>query len=127
MLEENLNAMREINPGQIISFLQDNCPIHKARIVRDWFEDHADVVELIEHPAYSPDLNPIENLWGRITLDWKSIGYQGVRERNAEQLTQHVNEIWAAMRNTNICEALVGSMRRRLQTCIAAEGHYTKY
>lgn len=127
VLEENLNRMRDTNPGQMISFLQDNCPIHTARIVRDWFEDHADVIELIQHPAYSPDLNPIENLWGRITLEWKNIGYRGVRERNAEQLSQHVNEIWAAMANTNICEVLVGSMRRRLQACIEAEGYYTKY
>ena len=42
-------------------FMQDNAPVHKARIVQEWFRDIG--IELVDWPPYSPDLNPIENLW----------------------------------------------------------------
>ena len=40
--------------------MQDNAPIHKAKIVAKWFKEN--VVEVINWPLYSPDLNPIETL-----------------------------------------------------------------
>lgn len=127
ILENNLEGFRNVNPGHRIVFVQDNCPIHTARVVRDWFEDHADSIEVLQHPPCSPDLNAIENLWARMTLDWKDIGFHGVRERNVEQLTNHVNEVWTHFGHTDICQRLVESMPRRLQACIAAEGYSTKY
>jgi transposase len=41
-------------------FMQDNSSIHTAYIVQDWFWEMG--IELVDHPPYSPDLNPIENL-----------------------------------------------------------------
>ena len=40
---------------------QDNSKIHKAFNVLDWFRRNK--IKLFPHPAYSPDLNPIENIW----------------------------------------------------------------
>ena len=42
------------------SFQQDNAKIHKARNVLDWFRRHH--IKIFQHPPYSPDLNPIENV-----------------------------------------------------------------
>lgn len=47
------------NKGAI--FQHDNAPIHTTYIVRDTRAELA--IEIIEWPRYSPDLNPIENLW----------------------------------------------------------------
>jgi len=44
---------------QDILFQQDNAPVHKAYNVMDWLERNS--IEEVEHPPYSPDLNPIEH------------------------------------------------------------------
>lgn len=41
-------------------FMQDNTEIHTAKIVKKWLQEEG--IEIMEWPAYSPDLNPIENL-----------------------------------------------------------------
>ena len=41
--------------------MQDNASIHTEHIVRGWFRGNG--IETVEWPPYSPDLNPIENLW----------------------------------------------------------------
>jgi transposase len=46
-------------PG--MTFMQDNALIHTARVVRQWFADIA--IPLTNWPPYSPDLNPIEQVW----------------------------------------------------------------
>ncbi len=43
-------------------FQQDNAPCHKAYYVKDWLG--ANNIRMLAHPPQSPDLNPIENVWG---------------------------------------------------------------
>ena len=45
--------------------MQDNAPVHIARLVQDWLREWTSQngVELMDWPAMSPDLNPIENVW----------------------------------------------------------------
>ena len=42
-------------------FQQDNCGAHKSKSVRAYM--NATDISLMEWPAQSPDLNPIDNAW----------------------------------------------------------------
>ena len=41
-------------------FLQDNAAAHKSKKVMEWFEKSD--IKILDFPANSPDLNPMENL-----------------------------------------------------------------
>ena len=67
-------------------FQQDNAPVHKSKIIGNFFQENE--WEVLEWSVYSPDLNPIENLW--------AILKQRLRKQTVfwENLEEKVYEIW---------------------------------
>lgn len=100
-------------------YLHDNSSYHGSVRSHEWF--HNNGVTKIELPPYSPDLNPIENLWGDLK---RRVELHMVH--NIAELKEVVNEEW---RKTSqlFCANLVHSMPRRMQAVIAAQGHKTPY
>jgi transposase len=54
--------------GKVVMIL-DNARIHHAKLLKPFLEEHADRLELVFLPPYSPKLNLVEGLWGWLKND----------------------------------------------------------
>ena len=111
------------HPGLI--FMQDGAPAHKANTVKRFLQDNA--IPLLDWPATSPDLNPIENLWQLLKEEVGDLNHIGPREN--EQLINIVNTAWQRIQADRIplVRRLYRSMKTRIKSCIALKGGVTKY
>ncbi len=100
-------------------FQQDLAPAHTAKGTKSWFNDHG--VTVLDWPANSPDLNPIENLWGIVKRKMRD-----TRPNNADELKATVKETWASIPPQQ-CHKLITFMPCRIEAVIKAKGAPTKY
>ena len=106
--------------------LQDNAPIHTARVVTEFLIETIPG-RVIEHPPYSPDLNPIENLGARFKATLRK--YLRVWEVRSDFELENIARIaWRETAdNEGLVASLIASMRNRYQTVINVSGNHTKY
>lgn len=58
-----MNSIKTSYKGYNVVLCADNFPAHKSQKVRDYLKDNVYWLELLLLPAYSPQFNPIEQLW----------------------------------------------------------------
>ena len=63
ILEKSKDQLNKLHPNRYI-LLCDNDSKHRSRMPLDYYIQND--IRLLEWPAYSPDLNPIENIWANI-------------------------------------------------------------
>jgi transposase len=100
-------------------FQQDNWSVHTASTSQAWFHNHG--IDLIDWPAWSPDLNPIENLWN----DLKRRVYAH-HPQTMEELEHYIGLEWQAT-DLNFISHICRSMPRRLQLLRESCGHKISY
>jgi transposase len=47
-----------------LTIIWDGLPVHRSRLVRDFVAQQKDRIQLECLPAYAPELNPVEYIWG---------------------------------------------------------------
>lgn len=102
-------------------FQQDNAPIHTAAVNRGWFAEQD--VRVLPWPALSPDMNPMENVWGMLV---RLIYAEGRQFESVEQLKIG---IIAAVNQIDPLELqnLITSMPNRLVELLQKNGSWTHY
>lgn len=100
-------------------FQQDNAPCHKSREAMSWFTKNR--VRVLDWPAQSPDLSPIEHLWYKLKLKVAKF-----KCTSKTTLKNKILEAWDTLSQEE-CHNLVASMPRRVLAVIKARGGITKY
>lgn len=107
-LEEHLIPFGDDVMENDFIFQQDNAAIHVSRASKAWFAEKG--IELLEWPARSPDLNPMENLWGIMA---RRVYQNGRQFSTVQELEVAVRNVWREIRHETL-EALINSVPKRL-------------
>lgn len=97
----------------------DNARAHKSAIVETFLKNQN--VSLIEWPAQSPDLNPMESIWAAMMRK-----LQGNIFTSKALCWNAVQQAWNDLTKEEI-KAIVQSMPRRLSAVKKSHGYHTPY
>ena len=104
-----------------MDFHQDNGALYNASITKKYLLGQK--IGLLDHPACSPDINPLENLWGLIIANV----YEESRQYSAiSELKNVILDAWKNIPSVQF-QKLVDSMPSRIFEVIKANGRSTKY
>jgi len=104
-----------------VVFQHDNDPKHTARITKNWIEENN--ITVLEWPAQSPDLNPIEHIWNEMDR----------RLRNLDEHIKNKSDLWDKIQNVwnsievDVCTKLIQTMPTRINDVFIAKGGYTTW
>jgi transposase len=97
--------------------MQDNAKPHVACVTLGFLRDNG--VEVLNGwPAYSPDLNPIENMWSLLNRRVSEC-----HPRTAEDLLLAVRRAWTEIPQRTV-DALCRSFEKRVTVCVNKGGGY---
>lgn len=105
-----------------IIFQQDNDPKHKSKMVMSHLENQQ--YTLMEWPPQSPDLNPIENMWGLLK---RRLNEYDTAPKGLNELYERVTHIWYNVITKEECQKVIDSMPRRIEQVIKNKGLWTDY
>lgn len=103
------------------TFQQDNASIHISRSTKTWFSENN--VTVLDWPACSPDLNPMENLWSILV---REVYKENKQYDSIKELRVAIQTSWSLIKSETL-RNLVSSMPNRIFQCINKNGAVTNY
>lgn len=83
----------------------DNVAVHTSKHTKQWF--HEKNIKVLTRPACSPDMTPIENVWGIVERKV----YSNCKQFNTiTELGEAVNEAWASVETEYASRILISAM-----------------
>uniref|UniRef100_A0A8C4DEU9 Tc1-like transposase DDE domain-containing protein n=1 Tax=Dicentrarchus labrax TaxID=13489 RepID=A0A8C4DEU9_DICLA len=95
--------------------------MRKFHLTKDFFQENN--VALLNHPVCSPDLNPIENVWGWMA---REVYKNGRQFQTVDALCEAIFTTWSNV-PTMLLETLASSMYKRIFEVINNNGGPTHY
>ena len=117
VVKKHIPEMQEIYPNNF-SFVHDNSSIHSA--AEKELKKHG--LSLVKFPSYSPDLNPIKNLWSALK--------NNIAKDNPKTERQLVNSLkknWQSLTQVEKLEPYFINLHDRYNQCINEKGHLIPY
>ncbi|GFY08151.1 transposable element Tcb2 transposase [Trichonephila clavipes] len=102
-------------------FMDDNAPCHRTVAAEQLLE--SEDIERMDWPARSPDLNPIEHVWGFLG---RRLAARTLPPVTIRELRLALQDEWAAMPQ-QLIDTLILRMGRRCETCLAVRGDHIPY
>ena len=108
-----------VGPGFLL--MQDNARPHVAGVCQQFLQEEG--IDVMDWPARSPDLNPIEHIWDIMS---RSIHQRHVAPQTVQELADALVQVWEEIPQETI-RHLIRSMPRRCREVIQARGGHTHY
>jgi len=121
MIGPQLEKFAEAMCGPQWIFQQDNAPIHCSMSSKNWFLSKD--IHVMVWPPLSPDLNPIENIWGILARDIYSGGCQ---YENIKALRDAILRSWEKI-SVHVLRNFIDSMPSRVFDLISSKGQKIDY
>ncbi len=114
-----LPSRRHLFQGRPCIFQQDNAKPHSAHITKSWLRRKR--VRVLDWPACSPDLSPIENVWRILKRKMRQL-----RPRTVAHLKTCLQEEWDKITPETL-HHLVSSVPKCLLSVVKRNGNITKW
>lgn len=121
LMEEVLIPFADENMDDSMIYQQDNASCHVSKVTKAFFTESN--IPLLEWPALSPDLNPIENVWGLLA---QQVFQHGRRYDTVRQLKDAIIQEWNKIDQIRL-QSYIESMPKRLEEVIKNKGGPTHY
>ena len=119
IIKSNLFTQAEVFHLDQWCLVMDNDPKHKSKKVQNYL--HENVPIEMPWPSQSPDLNPIENLFGWLKQELLKTG-----PKTISAMKENLEKIWESI-NPAFLRPYCESMTRRCKLVIENDGYPIKY
>ena len=100
-------------------FQMDNDPKHTSHYIKDFLEHHH--IEWWKTPAESPDLNPIEKVWGSLKYFLRDVHFRNPANRNLSGLKSGIKTFWKTL-TPKVCRKYINHIKKVIPIIIQRQG-----